>query len=117
MAYVKKTMAEDTHSVPMRGIDHGVAHCPNDGTEIPLNYKWGSGDSTGDLSSGIACHDSRQGGCGLTIAVDSTQGVREAEARGDKPRTFVSEAAATGRSYSLPSDTFRDNYARVFGHD
>lgn len=117
MAYIKKPFAEDTHSVPIKGIDHGVAHCPNDGTEIPLAYKWGAADSSGDLSSGIACHDSRQGGCGMSFPVDSTQGVREAEARGDKPRVFVSEAAATKRTYSMPSDAFRDNYRRAFGHD
>lgn len=117
MVYVQKPIAEDTHSVAVKGIDHGVARCPNDGTEIPLNYKWGSAPSSGDISSGIACHDSRQGGCGMSFPVDSTQGVREAEARGDKPRTFVSDAAATGRTYSMPSDAFRDQYARIFGHD
>lgn len=116
MVYVKTPIDPDKREIAVKGIDHGAARCPNDGTEIPLDYKWGSAPSSGDLSSGIACHDSRKGGCGLSFAVDSSQGVREAEARGDKPRTFVSDAAATGRSYSVPSDAFRDNYERVFGH-
>lgn len=116
MVYIKKPANEGLHTVPMKGIDHGVAVCPNDGTEIPLAYKWGSAPSSGDISSGIACHDSRQGGCGTSFPVDSRQGVREAEERGDKPRLFVSEAVATGRTYSLPSDSFRDNYEGIFGH-
>jgi len=105
----------DKRNVPLKGIDHGVARCPNDGTEIKLDHHWGAARSSGDLSSGIACHDARTGGCGMSFAVDSTQGVREAEARGDRPRVFVSDAAATGRRYFVPSEAYEEAWERIFG--
>lgn len=97
----------------------GYDRCPVDGCiETEHVHKNGGVDAHGGSHYDWFMYnaDPRQGGCGATWTRDTAQGYRRNVARGIHPK-YVTQSAETGRVISVPSQTFQDNYARIFGHD
>lgn len=59
--------------------------------------------------------DRRAGGCGGVWSRTAPAGAVRDRTRGREPKALTQDAA-TGRSYSFPSDAFRDRYELAFGH-
>jgi hypothetical protein len=59
--------------------------------------------------------DRRAGGCGGVWSRTAPTGAVRDRTRGREPKGLTSDAAAE-RSYFLPSDAYRDQYERIFGH-
>jgi hypothetical protein len=91
--------------------------CPvHGGEEVEAKFKSGGVDNRGheyrDFS--IYSSDLRDGGCGDTWSRTTAQGRERDNALGREPMQLTRGAT---RAYSTPSEQFRDNYARIFGHD
>jgi hypothetical protein len=59
--------------------------------------------------------DRRQGGCGAAWTRTNATGVQRYNAMGRTP-VGLTAAAEAERSYFLPTDAYRDQYERIFGH-
>jgi hypothetical protein len=115
---IVKTDKPEARGVAVKGGD-GYSRCPQDGClEVDRQFKNGGRDRKGEtyLNWEIYSADRREGGCGASWAADTKQGVQEGEKKGYRPR-WVTKDAAANRSYSMPSDAYRDNYERIFGHE
>lgn len=93
--------------------------CPHDGcVEVERSYKSGGRDGRKQehLDWSMYHADPRKGGCGTSWTRDTKQGAERARQRGINPK-WLTQAASTDRTTFTPTDTYRDNYARIFGHD
>lgn len=59
--------------------------------------------------------DRRLGGCGAAWTRTNQTGVERYNALGKQPVGLTS-SAETERTYFLPTDAYRDQYERIFGH-
>lgn len=116
-------IANDKDKEVKRGVAvkaDGLSRCPRDQCiEVERQFKHGGTTiKKGEkyLNWEMYNADRKQGGCGTSWTVDTPQGVQEAEQQGRAKPRWVNEAAATGRSYSMPSEAFSDAYERIFGH-
>ena len=60
--------------------------------------------------------DRRAGGCGNFWFETSAAAAHNDRNRGINPK-YLKEEARVGRAYSMPSETFQENYERIFGHE
>lgn len=90
--------------------------CPHDGClEVDRKYKNGGrtiGKGEEYLNWSMYNADPRKGGCGYTWARTTPQGVAEDRSRGVNPK-WGTASAERGRSYSLPTDQFRENFDAI----
>lgn len=92
--------------------------CPADGCiEVDRSFKHGGIDSKGEehLDWSMFSADRREGGCGALWTRTTRQGQELHEQRGMGPAKWLTRSA--GRFTSVPSQTYEDNYSRIFGHD
>jgi hypothetical protein len=90
----------------LEGIDYD--RCPNCGSaEEPVFRLPGRSIYSCDL---------KKGGCGASHARTDKRALREDHSKGINTK-WPSHSAAVNRSISVPSQSYRDNYERVFGHD
>lgn len=61
-------------------------------------------------------HDRKAGGCGATWTRTTAQGLERNTTR-DQQTKWLTGAASTERRYFTPSEAYRSNYQRVFGHE
>lgn len=61
-------------------------------------------------------HDAKEGGCGTTWSRTRAPAIEEDHARGVQTK-WGTGSAIRAAYVSVPSDRYRDNYARVFGHE
>lgn len=99
--------------------DNGYDRCPTDDCiETDFSFKNGGRDAKGsghyDWFTYFA--DPRQGGCGTNWARDTKQGAARRERKGMTPPKWKTASAQKESYTSVPSDAFRDNYERIFGH-
>lgn len=97
--------------------------CPHDGCmEIEATHRNEGNGGYGQETRGgretahewsIFSADRRAGGCGGVWTRTAPTGAQRYRALGREPKGLTSDAAA-GRSYSLPSDAYRDQYDRIF---
>ena len=93
--------------------------CPHDGClEVDASHRSeglqsGARESVHDWS--IFSADLRAGGCGATWTRTTTTGAAKDRARGVEPANLTASAGKE-RYVSVPSDRYRDNYERIFGH-
>ena len=97
--------------------------CPNSGCGArDIEPRFRLGDSRdGNLGSPdrvIYSHNPKdyKGGCGQSWSRARAQAIEEDHSRGVQTK-WGTASANLGRYVSCPSDSFRDNYAQVFGHD
>lgn len=93
--------------------------CPFDGcVEVERSYKIGGRDGRGEtyLDASIYFSDPRRGGCGRPWSRTTRQGAEQDEERG-VPTRWLTRSARRGRSVFIPSERYRENYARIFGHE
>ncbi len=60
--------------------------------------------------------DQREGGCGNNWTRTTKAGVEWNERKGQQTR-WLTTGAEIGRVVSVPSEAYRSNYERAFGHD
>lgn len=100
------------------GIDYD--RCPHDGCiEVEPTYKHGGITARGKQEYrnwSMYSADRRKGGCGMPWTRTTEQG-RQRDHANNLDTRWLATSAAKGRHYSMPSDEYRDNYAKVFGHD
>lgn len=90
--------------------------CPNDGClDVERSFKNGGktikkGEEYANWSMYNA--DPRRGGCGTSWARTTKQGVAEDQSKGVNPK-WLTDSAQTGRSFSLPSEQFRENWDHI----
>jgi hypothetical protein len=93
--------------------------CPNDGcietdaAHRNEGLRPGPRESVHDWS--IFNADPRKGGCGFTWTRTTSTGTVRDHALGRESR-WKTRSAGQERYVSVPSDAFRDNYERIFGH-
>lgn len=93
--------------------------CPKDAClTVDRSFKKGGTDNKGQehLDWSMYNADPRKGGCGNNWTRDTKQGVENNNKRGKDPK-WRAESAAVDRTFSMPTDAYRDNYERIFGHD
>lgn len=93
--------------------------CPNDGClDADRQHKFGGKSPRGETyhNWSIFHADPRQGGCGATWSRTTKQGREHDHQRGVNPKHLTREAEVN-RAYSMPSASYRDNWARAFGKD
>jgi len=93
--------------------------CPEDGClEVDAAHR-SEGSQPGPREMyhdwSIFSADQRQGGCGATWTRTTTTGARKDRARGVEPANLTASAGKE-RYVSVPSDSYRNNYERIFGH-
>jgi len=96
------------------GDDHDV--CPvHGGDEVEALHKAGGTDGKGEEYRDwqIFSSDLRNGGCGDAWSRTTSTGAQRLADTGRTPQQLTKGAT---RTYSLPSDQFRSNYERIFGH-
>lgn len=112
MAYIQVDKGGSPPPVSTKdGTDYD--RCPKDGCiEVDPMYRIGS-----DVNQRAAGYyaDVRKGGCGMNWARTEKQGVARDQARGLNPK-WPTRAAGTGRFVLEPTDAYRENYERIFGH-
>jgi len=93
--------------------------CPQDGCmEVDALHR-----SEGNLAGPREQHhdwsifnaDVRTGGCGFTWTRTTSSGAERDHDLGREPR-WKTASAGSGRFTSVPSDAYRTNYERAFGH-
>lgn len=99
--------------------------CPHDGCmEVEVAYRNEGDGGYGQETRGgretahewsIFSADRRQGGCGGVWSRTAPAGAARDRALGREPKALTSDAA-TRRTYSFPSQTYSDNFERIFGH-
>jgi hypothetical protein len=92
--------------------------CPKDQClTVDRSFKHGGTDNKGEEHVKWAMYnaDPRKGGCGNNWARDTKQGVAANNEKGRDPK-WKAESAELDRTFSMPSDAYRDNYERIFGH-
>lgn len=99
----------------------GYDRCPTDGCrEVDSFFRSYGKDTHGQEHADFFLYnaDRRDGGCGTTWSRTTTTEAAQSEAKKYKPK-WLTQDAARGRVYitSPNSDEYRDNYARIFGHD
>lgn len=97
----------------------GYDRCPHDGCiEVEPTHVNGGIDTKREEYRNWFMYsaDRRRGGCGGAWTRTTKQG-RAHDAQSGVDSRWLTKDAATERSYSMPSDQYRDNYAAVFGHD
>ena len=97
------------------------SRCPADGCGVVERMaKIGGQSSKGEnyLDAAFYTADRRKGLCGSSWAIDTKQGVEQAQSRGINPK-WKSGSAATNRKFILSptSEAYQENYKRIFGHD
>jgi hypothetical protein len=88
--------------------------CPvHGGKEVEAAHQSGGVDNHGHEYRDFAIYSSdlRDGGCGDTWSRTTAQGRQRDNALGREPMQLTRGAT---RTYSVPSDRFRDNYDRIF---
>jgi hypothetical protein len=108
---------KDATPPPVAGKDgEYYDRCPSDGcVEVDRVHKNGGRTlRTGEeyLNWSMFNADPRKGGCGYSWARTTKQGQREDQERNINPKWLTGSAQA-GRSYSLPTEQFRDNFERI----
>jgi hypothetical protein len=93
--------------------------CPNDGCmEVDAVHR-NEGNRPGPREAqhdwSIFSADPRRGGCGFAWTRTATGGVDKDHRLGRESR-WKTRSATHERFTSVPSDAFRDNYERIFGH-
>lgn len=106
---------------PVQGAKTGEGYdrCPTDGCkEVDSFWRSYGKDGKGQEHADFFLYnaDRRDGGCGTTWSRTTSTEAAAAEKKKYKPK-HLTQSADTGRSYSLPSEQFRSNYERAFGHD
>jgi hypothetical protein len=88
--------------------------CPNCGShDVEPFHITGSEDH--HLHS-LYCHDRKKGGCGYNwTRTDARAAVRDRK-RGINPK-WLTSGGITNRVVSVPSEAYRENFARIFGHE
>jgi hypothetical protein len=99
--------------------------CPHDGClEVEVAHRNEGHGGYGQEARGnretahewsIFSADRRAGGCGGVWTRTAPTGAARDRSLGRQPRGLTQDAA-TGRSYSFPSQTYSDAYERIFGH-
>jgi len=99
--------------------------CPHDGClEVDATHRnEGYGGQGKETAGGretahewsIFSADRRKGGCGGVWTRTAPTGAARDRSLGREPKGLTQDAA-TGRSYSFPSQTYADQYERIFGH-
>ena len=99
--------------------------CPHDGClEVEASYRNEGDGGYGQETRGgretahewsIFSADRRAGGCGGVWTRTAPTGVARDHTRGVQPKGLTQDAA-TGRSYSFPTQAYSDAYERIFGH-
>lgn len=92
--------------------------CPADGCiEVERSYKFGGIDNHDEehLLWSMYSADRRKGGCGHGWARTTEQGKARDESRGVSPK-WLTQSAAVGRAWSLPTPEYEANYEKAFGH-
>lgn len=99
--------------------------CPHDGCgEFEVTHRNEGDGGYGQETRGsretahewsIYSADRRAGGCGGVWSRTAPTGVERYRSMGREPKGLTQDAA-TGRTYSMPTDAYRDNYERIFGH-
>jgi hypothetical protein len=93
--------------------------CPRDGClEVDAAHR-SEGNAAGARETyhdwSIFSADVRQGGCGAVWSRTTTTGVQRDHARGVEPSSLTA-SAGKGRYISVPSEAYRTNFERAFGH-
>jgi len=93
--------------------------CPSDGCmEVDALHR-NEGNRAGPREAvhdwSIFSADTRRGGCGFVWTRTATGGVVRDHALGRESR-WKTASAGTERFTSVPSDQYRTNYERIFGH-
>lgn len=112
------TLTRDTTPTPQADSSKDgefYDRCPKDGCiETERIFKHGGRTGSGEdyLNWSMYNAHPKQGGCGYTWSRDTKQGLEANQAKGINPK-WLTKSAQTGRSYSLPSEQFRDNFGRI----
>jgi len=93
--------------------------CPHDACmEVDALHR-SEGEKTGPREAhhdwSIYNADVRKGGCGFTWTRTTSTGAERDHSLGRESR-WRTRSAGSERFVSVPSDAFRDNYERIFGH-
>lgn len=93
--------------------EDGHASCSGCGTDLEPMKEAHTGPRGVEPPRTPYLCDTRDGGCGTFEFVTSAAAAHNDRNRGINPKR-LQEGARIGRSYSVPSDTFRNNYDGIF---
>lgn len=91
--------------------------CPKDAcVEVDPMHKIGGIDGRKEeyLHASMYFADPKQGGCGKSWSRTTAQGQEKDRSKGIDSK-WPTRTAITGRSYSMPSRQYSDNFERIFG--
>lgn len=96
-------------------MSDGHARCPTDGCKDVEPYKDALVGPRGlEPPRTPYLADRREGGCGTFWFETSSAAAHNDRNRGLQPKHLKGDGV---KSFSLPSDEFRAQYERIFGHD
>lgn len=111
---IKTDELRDWHvSESVEGENHD--HCPSCETDREAVERFGGEHGTPLMWEQYSC-DRRVGGCGAAWTRTTGYGQARNTERGQRTK-WLSTGAAQGRVYSTPSEAYRANYEKVFGHE
>lgn len=97
-------------------VEHGSedhSTCPGCDTDVEPSDGFGGEHGTPRMWSQYV-HDRREGGCGATWTVTTQAGLERNTERGQTTK-WVTQAASSGRSYSVPSKSYEEGWSRIYG--